>query len=586
MRIAYLSNYSPHNIRTWSGTPYHVFQHLQKIHDVVWIGGGVINGARWCHMLRGRTNPFHPENYNQEIGRFLSQQINNGHFDVVITCTYHFCVSLNVNIPVIFYSDVTFHLFQDFFRNKDPHYHQLAYHTEQRCLERVDAVVYSSEWACQDAITYYQIPKQKIHVIDFGANIPHPKYVCTNAINMDVCHLVFVGRNWKRKGGNIVLEIHHILKEQGFPCSLTIIGSTPPYKYQDDITVYPWIDKSSPEDLACYDRILRSAHFMVLPTDFDAYGIVFCEAAAYGVPSIATDVGGVSQPIRNGINGILLSPTSTPEEYAKIIRTTFEDRTLYLKLRQNALKEYKARLNWNTWCSRMTTLMMNLVEAKHDSPNISFYLPVYAINLPKRTERRQHLNEQFMDKDEFSVTYVDAVQHRIGAVGLWESIKKAVRLAIERDEDIIAICEDDHTFTPYYQKDYFIQNLIRAYRQGVELLSGGIGGFGHAVPVGNNRYWIDWFYCTQFIVITKKIFQKILNYKFKFTDTADGVLSKLAGEKQTLFPFISVQKDFGYSDVTHSNNVVRGQIENLFRKSERRLSMIHQVFHNHAENVQ
>lgn len=50
-------------------------------------------------------------------------------------------------------------------------------------------------------------------------------------------------------------------------------------------------------------------------------------------------------------------------------------------------------------------------------------------------------------------------------------------------------------------------------------------------------------------------------------------------------PFISVQKDFGYSDVTHSNNVKKGQIETLFKKTERRLSMIHKVFHNHAENI-
>lgn len=586
MRIAYLSSHSPHNIHVWSGTPYHVFQSLQKYHDVVWIGGGVIDGARWCHILRGRTESFHPEYYNREVGRFLSKQINDGNFDVVITCTYHFCVSLDVAIPVIFYSDVTFHLFQHSFNNKDPHYHQLAYHTEQRCLERADAIVYASEWARHDAIVHYQIPEQKIHVIEFGANIPDPEDIQMKSTKMDVCHLVFVGKNWNRKRGSMMLEIYKILKKQGFPCSLTIIGSTPPNGYQDDITIYPWLDKSSPKDLACYDQILRNSHFLVLPTEFDAYGIVFCEASAYGVPSIAPNVGGVNQPIRNGVNGILFSPTSTADDYAKTIQTVFEDRSLYLKLRKNALEEYKTRLNWDTWCLHMTELMEKLVEKKNDSSQKSFYLPVYAINLPKRADRRLHLEEQFKDKDEFCVTYVEAVQHIIGAVGLWESMKKAVRLAIERDEDIIAICEDDHTFTSYYKKDYFIRNLVGAYRQGAELLSGGIGGFGHAVPVGNNRYWVDWFYCTQFIIITKKLFQKILDYPFTIADTADGVLSKLAEEKQTLFPFISTQKDFGYSDVTQSNNVNKGQIENLFQKTQRRLLMIHQVFHNHAENVQ
>lgn len=133
-----------------------------------------------------------------------------------------------------------------------------------------------------------------------------------------------------------------------------------------------------------------------------------------------------------------------------------------------------------------------------------FYLPVYVINLKNRVERRNHIEEQFYEKPEFELTWIDAVEHSIGAVGLWQS--------------------DDHTFTPAYTKEYFLVNIIQANEQGSELLSGGIGGFGSAVPVSANRYWVDWFWSTQFIVVFKTLFQKILDYDFKDTDTADGVL--------------------------------------------------------------
>lgn len=207
----------------------------------------------------------------------------------------------------------------------------------------------------------------------------------------------------------------------------------------------------------------------------------------------------------------------------------------------------------------------------------NFYLPVYVINLKDRTERKQHIMEQFQGKTEFALTWVEAVEHPIGAVGLWQSMVKAVKMAEKNEDDIMIICEDDHTFTPAYRKEYLLANIIGANEQGSELLSGGIGGFGAAVPVAANRYWVDWFWSTQFIVIFKLLFQKILDYEFKDTDTADGVLSVLAKDKMTVYPFISIQKDFGYSDVTRTNNEISGMITNHFRQTDMRLSVIHSV---------
>ncbi|OJX91985.1 MAG: glycosyl transferase [Paludibacter sp. 47-17] len=206
-----------------------------------------------------------------------------------------------------------------------------------------------------------------------------------------------------------------------------------------------------------------------------------------------------------------------------------------------------------------------------------FYLPVYIINLKDRRERRKHIEEQFLDKPEFEIEWIEAVEHSIGAVGLWQSMVKAVQTAIERDDDIMIICEDDHIFTPFYCQEYFFTNIIEANKQCPDLLSGGIGGFGNAVPVDTNRYWVDWFWCTQFIVVFKPLFQKILDYDFKDSDTADGVLSVITKDKMTIYPFISIQKDFGYSDVTRSNNEISGMITNHFRQTDNRLGVIHYV---------
>jgi hypothetical protein len=209
----------------------------------------------------------------------------------------------------------------------------------------------------------------------------------------------------------------------------------------------------------------------------------------------------------------------------------------------------------------------------------NFYIPTYIINMKDRNDRRLHIEKQFYGRSEFEPIYVEACMHEKGTIGLWQSMVKVVKMAKEREDDIIIICEDDHMFTAEYNKDYFFTNLIESDRQGVEILSGGIGGFGYVVPVAPNRYWVDWFWCTQFIVVFKSLFHKILDYEFKENDTADGVLSVLSNYKMTIYPFISVQKDFGYSDVTVGNNENVGLITRHFAYTNLRLSNMHSVSH-------
>ena len=138
-------------------------------------------------------------------------------------------------------------------------------------------------------------------------------------------------------------------------------------------------------------------------------------------------------------------------------------------------------------------------------------VPTYIINLVERTDRLSHIQQQFVGKHEFDVKIVEACKHPIGAIGLWQSILKIIRTAISDDDDVIIICEDDHEFAKSYSKEYLLDNIIEAATQGVEILTGGIANFYQAVPVSKNRLWIDSFWCTQFIVIYRSIFQKILS---------------------------------------------------------------------------
>lgn len=205
-------------------------------------------------------------------------------------------------------------------------------------------------------------------------------------------------------------------------------------------------------------------------------------------------------------------------------------------------------------------------------------LPAYAINLEERTDRRQHLLQQFGGKSEFDLHIVNACRDKNSRIGLWHSIIKVIQLAEQADDDVILLCEDDHTFTTSYSRDFLFRNILEAASQGAELLSGGIGGFNHAVPVTRNRYWIDAFWCSQFLILYRPIFRKILDAGFQDDDTADGILSEITSHKMVLYPFVSVQIDFGYSDVTVKNHHTRDLIADYFRGTSARLEKYQQVY--------
>lgn len=231
----------------------------------------------------------------------------------------------------------------------------------------------------------------------------------------------------------------------------------------------------------------------------------------------------------------------------------------------------EARLN------RLTKVRDSYQHTLTNFPNFQqTSITTYIINLPERRDRKSWITSQFQDKPEFDIRFVDACLHEIGAVGLWQSICKIVQRAEKEDDDVILICEDDHTFTPFYLRERFMRQVWQAGIIGAQVLFGGIGGFGDLVPIRDDIYWVDWVWCTQFMVVFKKAYATILSAKFTNSDVADEFLSKILHYKFVISPYISIQKDFGYSDVTIKNNVA-GNIGNFFKNSSHSASLLRQA---------
>ncbi|RVT75307.1 glycosyl transferase [Flavobacterium sufflavum] len=203
-------------------------------------------------------------------------------------------------------------------------------------------------------------------------------------------------------------------------------------------------------------------------------------------------------------------------------------------------------------------------------------VPSYAINLEKRTDRKINILSEFENRKEFILTIIPAIEDEVGSYGLWQTIHSIVNLANEECLEYVLICEDDHQFTTSYSASMLYSAIDESLHRDADVLLGSVSWFDQVLQVDKNLFWVDRFNGTQFMIIFQKFYQKILNIDFYKTDIADMKISSLTDAIFVMYPFISVQKEFGYSDVTQKNNE-EGRITELYRLRNEKLMHLDKV---------
>lgn len=216
-------------------------------------------------------------------------------------------------------------------------------------------------------------------------------------------------------------------------------------------------------------------------------------------------------------------------------------------------------------------------------------IPVFAINLEGRIDRRNHILKQFAGRSEFDFFLIRAVKNKIGAVGLWQTLYNIIQEAATLQLDYIIVCEDDHCFTANYDVAELRKLIAKADCLRSDILLGGVSHFEDAVQVEQGLFWVNHFTGTQFVIFYKRFFQKILALEFNNDDNIDLKMSGVSDNIYCMYPFISIQEEFGYSDVT-VKNAGPGIVEEYFVKSQRRLETLSFLrghfdnLHNNKEN--
>lgn len=367
MKAGFAGRWSPLEKSSWSGTYYYSYHAIKKYFDIDtfhykwpwYVREGLILHKQ-IQKLKGKKIAVEfLQDYAKWFSKQLEKDLLTAKLDILfVPAAPQLVAYCKTPVPIIFMTDATFCQIQgyyDSFDNLAPYNIRQGIELDKKAFENATHCMLASDWAKQSAIKDYNIPADKMTVAPLGANLDLIADVSELKTEMNkICRLLFLGVEWERKGGQIALETFNMLRRRGIPVHLTIIGCTPPGYIETkneftDITVIPFINKHHSGESKQLYSIIRNSDFLLLPTRAECAGVVFCEASAFGIPSITTDTGGVRTYVEDGINGFALPITAGPEDYASKIEALFTSESAYRQLSISSRKKFEDELNWDEW---------------------------------------------------------------------------------------------------------------------------------------------------------------------------------------------------------------------------------------------
>lgn len=362
MKIVYVATEDANNKNSWSGTIHYLYKDLKKNNEIINISPIKVNDFifkviyKILSKISGKTFLY---SRNKYVAKLYSNYINKklekiDDYDCILSIGTLPTAFLKVNKPIFMYTDASFDGLKNYYKefsNLSKLTEKEGFQLEKIALDNYCKSFYSSEWAKNTAIKYYGISEKKLEVIPFGLNmekIPLDSEIIENIerkYKESIFKLLFVGKDYERKGGEIAVKTLEKLKSMGYNVELTIIGCKPLIKHPN-IKVIPYIDKNKEEEYKIYENLLKKSHFLLLPTKADCTPMVSKEANSYGIPTVISNTGGIPTIVKNNINGILINKYEEPEEFIEKIQFFIENREEYKELAHKTREYFENNLTW------------------------------------------------------------------------------------------------------------------------------------------------------------------------------------------------------------------------------------------------
>jgi glycosyltransferase involved in cell wall biosynthesis len=222
-------------------------------------------------------------------------------------------------------------------KNKTPTSRWLAF--EKTLYTNAAKIFVMSSNVRNSLINQYHIDQNKIKVVYTGGNI--------NSVSPDsdlkdysLKNILFIGGNWSRKGGQILLQAFRKVREIHKDATLTIVSWRAPQISEPGVSVY---GKVSLDEIG---NLFNTASIFCMPSYIEPFGIVFIEAMMNKLPIIATKINAIPDFVIDNENGFLVQPGNV-EQLEIALMKLLDAPALCKKFGENGFKLYREKYNWD-----------------------------------------------------------------------------------------------------------------------------------------------------------------------------------------------------------------------------------------------
>lgn len=387
MKILYITTFKTSDSIASSGTVNAVKRALELAGNEVTVIDDLKRPAEWelvAKIIRKITKknfdivrePAVLRKFDREIQKRASQV----EYDVVFSQSSILCAYYSGEKPIVFYTDATLGGMLNYYWDEKKWVKSNLSHAKQvesLAMKNADKIILASQWAVNTAIEFHGADPRKCIAINRGANIVHQlknddieaNVLSRTAMTQEGQYkMLFVGRDWERKGGPVALQIVKELNQRGKKTKLIVVGCKP--LINDDekeyVELVGFLNKDNSDQNQKLQKLYLTSDFYLQPSRQECQGIAYTEASAFGLPVIATNTGGVGDVVTPQ-NGILMEFNAETCEYTEAILNYLGDPQSYRDLSMGAFKFYQTTLNWTSVGERLTEELKKIIKEGHKS---------------------------------------------------------------------------------------------------------------------------------------------------------------------------------------------------------------------------